>query len=39
MHWKGLFVIAVVAVVAIAVATRVAFLRNLILPAAPAATG
>lgn len=37
MHWKGLIVIAVVAIVAVAVAMRVGFVRNLIMPA-PVAT-
>jgi hypothetical protein len=40
MHWKGLLVIGVVAIVAVAVASRVSFLKNIVFgsTAAPASS-
>jgi hypothetical protein len=37
MQWKSLLVIGVIAVVAVAIVYRVAFLRNLVIGSAPAA--
>lgn len=35
MHWKGLLVIGVVAIVAIAIASRIGFLKNIVFGPAP----